>query len=143
MTVRTNSTDVIAVMTPGKDYDSTDLPSLTKFILTASVIVDRVVTCAAAKGITLSASEQELIEMWLSAHFYCMSDQPYSSKSTGGQSASFQGQTGMYLEGTKYGQNAAMVDYSGCLVNISKKQKARTVWLGKTESEQLSWDERN
>lgn len=126
-----------------KDYDSVNEPPLQGYIATASAVVDRVVTCATAKAVTLSAVELELIERWLSAHFYCMSDAPYASHSHLGRSASFQGQTGMYLEATKYGQTAAALDPSGCLVAISKNQRASFSWLGKRPSEQTDYADRD
>lgn len=143
MAVRTLSADVLALMAPGEDYNLSSPPDLTGFILTANKIVSRVATCATAKGLTLDSEELELIERWLSAHFYVMSDQNYTSKSTGGQSASFQGKTDMSIAASKYGQAAMNVDYSGCLTAISKRQFAGVTWLGKTASEQLTWEQRN
>lgn len=142
MAVRTLSADVLALMLPGKDYNLSSPPELTGFILTANKIVSRVATCATAKGMALDSTELELIERWLSAHFYVVSDQPYASKSTGGQSASFQGKTGMSLDASKYGQAAMNVDYSGCLSAISKRAFASTAWLGKNPNEQIAWENR-
>lgn len=140
---RTDATAVVALMLPGKDYDTRRSPSLTPFIDTANALVTRVATCAATKGITLSAAELELLERWLSAHFYCMSDQTYSSRSTGGASGSFHGQTGMALDATKYGQTAQMLDSSGCLVSLSKRQTAGAFWAGKRPSEQTAYEDRS
>ena len=140
---RTTAAAVQAVLAPGKDYDTEDEPSLDPFIDTATAIVDRVEDCAVAKDRTLTDAELELIERWLAAHLYAMSDQTYASKSTAGASASFHGQTGMHLEATKYGQTALTVDYSGCLSAISKRQVARLVWLGKPPSEQLPYTDRD
>jgi hypothetical protein len=106
------------------DYDTLTNPDLTGFIAAASAVVDRVVTLAAQKGVTLSAGvnyEQELIERWLAAHFYTRSDQAYRSKSTGGASASFQGSTAMSLDASYYGQTAVNIDYSGALNAIGKR----------------------
>ena len=123
------------------DYDGES--SLQPFIDTANVIVTRVAACATAKGITLSSAELELIERWLAAHFYKCSDQAFSSESTGGASGSYQGQTGMYLEGTKYGQTAINLDYSGCLLAISKGMRAGASWLGKVPSERIPYEQRD
>lgn len=119
------------------------LPDLAPFIDTASLLVDRVATCATAKGKTLSTTELELVERWLAAHCYAMADQPYSSRSTQGASGSFQGQTGMALDGTKYGQTAQMVDVSGCLAALGKRQAASMAWLGKVPSEQIDYLDRD
>lgn len=138
---RTTATAVKDILL--KDYDSINQPGLEPFIETASVIVDRVVTCAAGKDITLTTEEQELIERWLSAHFYGMSDQPYTGRSTLRASGQFQGKTEMYFEATKYGQMAVSLDPSGCLDNIGKRQKVRAFWLGKRPSEQVEYRDRD
>ncbi len=49
----------------------------------------------------------------------------------------------MRLESTKYGQSAMMIDTSGCLAQINKRNVAGAVWLGKTTSEALTFEERN
>lgn len=138
---RTNAGAVQDVL--GKDYDSVTELSLQGYVETASALVDDVVTCAALKSITHSAAKLELIERWLAAHLYAVSDKPYASTSKLGRSALFQGQTGMYLEFTGYGQHALMLDTSGCLAAIGKNQRATFAWLGKRKSEQTDYDERD
>lgn len=139
MAVRTDSTSVQGVLMD--DYGSGK--DLTGFILTASRIIDRVATCASNKGKTLDSEELELLERWLAAHLYCQSDQPYSSKSTSRASGSFQGQTGMMLDSTKYGQTAKLLDSSGCLTTLEKRQVVSLDWLGKTTSEQIDRTQRD
>lgn len=124
----------------GRQYDE-DL-SVDVFIDTASVVVDRMVQCAARKSVTFTAAELELIERWLACHYYGSSDQFLSSKSTGGASGSYQGQTAMGLEGTKYGQSALGLDHSGCL-SVLGKAKPRFVWLGKAPSERTPYNQRD
>lgn len=137
---RTDSDAVIGVLNDdyGPKADGT-LPSLQAFIDTASVIVDRVVTCAAKKSITLTDSELELIERWLAAHFYSQSDKNLTSKSTEGASASFAGQTEKGFDSTLYGQTAMRIDPSNCLFTIDKTWMAKAVWLGKRPSEQTNY----
>lgn len=140
---RTSSTLVEGILRvgPGGDYDgSTDL---TPYIDTAAAVVNRVAACAVNKGFVLSSDELELIERWIAAHFYAMSDQPYLEKETERARGKFQGVTKMHFEATKYGQVAMDIDYSGCLTNISKRTFARVDWLGKRESEQLDINERD
>jgi hypothetical protein len=72
----------------------------------------------------------ELIERWLSAHFYALSDQTLASKSTSKASGSFHGQTQMDFDSTKYGQAAQNIDTSGCLRAIGKRQFGSSKWLG-------------
>lgn len=122
-----------------KDYDSRNWPSLSPFIDSATVIVDRVVTCATAKGITLTTAEKELIERWLAAFFYTRSDPIYQSKSTDGSSASFVADP---VDPERYRAGALAVDYSGCLAGILKGNRASAVWLGKRPSEQTSYVDR-
>ena len=138
---RTTSSEVQGVLLA--DYNSNTSPDLTPFITIANLMVTRVATCAATKGKTLSTDELLMLETLLAAHAYQQSDQGYTSRSTGGASGSFQGQTGMYLEGSKYGQLALNLDYSGCLAAISKRQTAGGSWLGTTDTAAQTYDERN
>lgn len=140
---RTNSAAVQGVLL--NDYDSAEAPSLTPFIDTASIIVDRIATCATKKGITLTGSELELIERWLAAHFYGVSDQPYTASRTLDAYGQFQGRTNMYLEATKYGQMAMVLDNSGCLAAIGTevRKRASMAWLGKTKTEQIPYEQRD
>lgn len=148
MAIRTTSALVAGVLVDSSasangqgDYDGTT--DLTPYILIASRITDRVATCASNKGITLDTEELEVIERWLAAHYYQSSDQALASKSTGGASGSFQGQTGKRLEGTKYGQAALDLDYSGCLNAIQMRAFAGAKWLGKVPSDQVRYSERD
>ena len=103
---------------------------LQQFIDSATVLIDRVATCAAAKSKTLTAGELEILERWASAHLYAQSDLLRQSESANGASASYQGQTGMHFESTRYGQTALNLDYSGCLTVITKRQVAGMFWAG-------------
>lgn len=97
------------------------------------------------KEITLATGSDtlEMVERLLAAHVYAMSDQPYASKSTGGASATFQGQTGLGLKGTKYGQRAMLVDYTRVLAALDEGKIATTSWLGKVPSEQINYSDRD
>ena len=124
------------------NYDCNENTNLAPFIDTASNLVDFVRTCAISKGTSLTSTTLEIIERWLAGHFYAMSDPMYSQKSTGGASATFQGQTGMGLSSTLYGQQAMIVDTSGCLAKRNKetldgsKSVVSMVWLGKDPPDQ-------
>lgn len=137
MAVRTTSVAVQTVLNPN-DYDATR--SLDAYIETASAIVDQVVTCAASKGITINA---ELIERWLAAHMYQMSDPGYTSRSTANKSGSFRGTTTNKFDATLYGQTAQNVDVSGCLTAIGLRQVASIFWGGKTDGDKQTYEERN
>jgi hypothetical protein len=132
---RTTAEDVQDLL--GADYDSAR--SLSAFIATASSLVDRVVTCATNKGMTLTATEAELIERWLAAHFYTKSDPLYASKSNKSASGSFvQG-----AEPERYKAGAIEMDPSGCVKDIMSSKLARLVWLGKNTQDRTRWDQRN
>lgn len=144
MALRTTAGEVSELL--GDDYgpraDGT-LPSLTIHMRSAHALLARVITCAANKGITLSAEELVLLETWLSAHYYVMNDQNYTSKSTGGASGSFQGQTGKFFEASKYGQTAIKLDPSGCIENMQNSQIARMGWVGLPPSQQTDYSDRD
>lgn len=141
---RTNAAAVQAILggtATGSNWNGTT--SVDPFIATATVIVDRVETCAIADESPLTAAELELVERWLAAHCYQQFDKGYTQRSTLSASGSFEGQTGMYLESTRYGQMAMAVDPSGCLraQNAGGRTVATAVWLGKPPSEQVNvWD---
>lgn len=100
----------------------------TPFIETAHVLVEEVFT-------TAGHSEDRLtkIELWLSAHFACMMD-PRESEVEAGAKAVFEGKTGMYLNFTRYGQMAMVLDTSGVLASLSTgKVKGRVTVAPRTE----------
>lgn len=111
------------------------LPSLQPFIDTATVIIDRVATCAVSRGKTLTTTELELIERWLACHYYTKSDPLYTSRSTEGASGSFVQRS--FLDG------ATDLDFSGCLKAIMSGRKARVSWGGKSVKEQVDYYTRN
>lgn len=144
---RTTTTAVQTLL--GADYDTASSPDLTPFVDTATAVVDDIEECDGDRDNVLSDARLELIERWLAAHFYALRDQPYQSKSTsaGGSAASatFQGRTGMYYEASKYGQAAVRLDKSGCLAAEAgaERRVAGITWLGKTEAQEIDWEDRN
>jgi len=133
MAVRTTPALVQGILL--KDYDAKGAPALDPFILTASVIVDQLT-------LLTNPTQQELVERWLAAHFYCQPDKPYQSRSSLGASGSFSGQTGQKLESTLYGQTALILDTSGGLASLMNRAVASMTWMGKTESEQVPYYDR-
>jgi hypothetical protein len=131
MAVRTTAGAVRAVLMSNVVADA----NLTPFIDAASSTVDAVKARASAKGTPLSFATLELIERWLAAHYYTRSDPLYTSKRTGDASGSFQERS--YLE------VAQALDTTGSLAAILSGKRATMAWLGKTESEALSYEERN
>lgn len=128
---RTSASAVKAILL--KDYPTKRAPSLDPFIRAAGIIVDRL----AVADSTIEDPVLLEIETWVAAHAYCMSDQTYTQKQTGNAMGSFHGKTGMYLEATKYGQMAVLIDPSGKLAEIATgtgPNMAGGFWLGKTAS---------
>lgn len=124
---RTNSTLVEGIL--GNEWNGTT--DLTPYIDTASSLVDDLVANASSLNITAPASGKlELIERWLSAHFYQQMDPGYQSKKTKDASGDFTGKTGMNLSSTRYGQSAMMLDTTGFL--RQNQNVAYSAWLGKT-----------
>lgn len=140
---RTTNEKVIAVLSGGGDYDTLAMPDITPYVETASAVIDMVVECAARKFRTVTDVVLELMERWLGAHFYAVSDKPYSQRQTLRASGTFHGQTGMHLEATLYGQTALVLDTTGCLNNISNNSRAYAFWGGKPWADALPWWMRN
>lgn len=128
-----------------RDYDTVNEPSLSGSVRKGNLLTDRVATHAAATGVSLSASELAEIECLLAAHFYCVSDRPFAEEWTGKAKAVYQGKTDTGLNSSHYGQAAVLLDASGYLASIADgtRRTASLAWLGKTASEELSYDERN
>lgn len=143
---RTTSTLVQGVLrlgSEGGDYDDVENPSLDPYIDAASSIVDDVAECATNKGITLSSTKLEIIERWLAAHAYAMSDQTLKMEKTGDAVSQYQGTTGMYLTATKYGQMAVSLDSSGCLAALGNNKRAGAFWMGLAPSAQTDYEDRD
>jgi len=126
-----------------RDYDSIDCPRLQPFVDKASIMTDDVLTCSTRKGSPYSTAKLEMIERFLAAHAYAMSDRTYKSRSTLRASGTFNGQTGMYLEATPYGQEAKELDNLGCLEAVGKTKTVGAVWLGRRPSQQTDVDDRS
>lgn len=62
------------------------------------------------------------IELWMAAHFLAMKDQRKSAVKVGDLSVTYQGQTGMGLNATQYGQQALAMDTSGTLSALDSKR---------------------
>lgn len=128
---RTNGSAVKAILSGnyGPQAEGCAPPSLTPYIDAAFAFTTRVATCATAKGITLTSVELELIERWLAAHYYTVSDPLYTSKSTADASASFEKRS--YLDVAK------QLDASGCVAALIERKSVGGAWLGKPPSAQI------
>lgn len=111
--------------------------SLDSFIETASSLVDDV----AAASSPPTATRLELIERWLSAHFYAMRDPRPTGEKAGPVSANYQSKVDLGLKTSHYGQMAISLDPTGVLLNAFKgKRKGSIVWAGTEEDRGLAED---
>lgn len=143
MAFRANADEVKTIL--GGNYDTVNCPPLTRYIAAANGIVNWIYNVCDTDHINDTA-QLKLIETWLAAHYYQSMDPGYTSKSTGGASGSFKGQTGKYFEATDYGQRALELDLAGCLLKrqqelmTGNKKTARVLWGGSTRTEWEGYD---
>jgi hypothetical protein len=119
------------------NYDT--FTNLQQFVDAAYLVINRVATCASAKGKALNADELEMIERWYAAHLYTKNDPTYSSRSTGGSSGAFVRDPKVpepYLKG------ALDLDFSGCLAAIVNRSTTAAFWLGRPPSAQTPYEDR-
>lgn len=134
MAIRTTSDLVRGVLLA--DYDDLNRPSLVPYITSGSALTDDLFTAASAKGITITAERLKLIETWLSAYHYTISDRRRKKERF------FDSTTGEYGN-ESYLDVAKQLDPSGLLPAILKRAKAQLVWLGRPPSEQTPVWERD
>ena len=127
---RTTNTNVQDAL--GDNYVSGD--SVDAAIDAATLLVDRVSTLDT--GSVLSSAALEMIERYLAAHFYAISQQIPESEGVGKSSTKWQGRTAMGLDFTQYGQHAMLLDFTGTLKSINAgKSRPNITWLGQRASE--------
>jgi hypothetical protein len=131
MTVRTTSEAVGNII----ELDSSI--SLTPFIEAANALVTE---CCSEDD--YDVTRLELIERWLSAHFYAIRDPRNTSESAGPASKSIETSVSLGFDVTRYGQMAMRLDTKGGLAALNKRtldgQGSRRVsmsWIGKTVEE--------
>lgn len=109
------------------------------FIVVANNLLNRV--CIDDDGEYLyDAETMELIERYLAAHFYAITDKQLAVESAKGVSAHYQHKIDLVLMVTHWGQMACVLDISGKLAQLSKdtaegNSRATTSikWLGTDE----------
>ena len=145
MAVRTTVEDVKAIIYHRRGGASADdTVDFTPYIEVASVLTDKVESCAIAKGEPLTDEQLEKVERYLAAHFWGIDDQQYRSKQTERASATFGGETKMGLDFTAFGQMAKVLDTSQCLREMDRiRIKVGLTWLGKPTSGQIDYADRD
>ncbi len=119
--------------------------SLTPFIETASFLVDKLLVDATdSDGNPIhDATSLELVERWLSAHYYAIRDIRPASEKAGPVSENKMYKVDLNLAVTIYGQQAMTIDISGLLAawndDITKgsTKKASVSWAGKDPNSTL------
>jgi len=116
--------------------------SLTPFIEAASQIVTKVCT-----NTGYDATDLELIERWLSAHFYAIRDPRYLVERAGSVLAEYQNKVDLGFDVTTYGQQAMRLAFYGELgrlndqIKTGKKQVISVSWVGKLRSEDIDMED--
>ena len=115
--------------------------SLTSFIEVANNIVTKHCT-----DDDFTDADLELIERWLSAHFYTVRDMRAESEKAGPVTEKLQSKVDLGFSTSHYGQHAMLLDWSGALSALNEKIKKGTglitagvSWLG-TEEEDVETD---
>lgn len=108
--MRITGEDITAIM----DF-APSIRDLSPFIAAAEELVNELCVPAA-----YTSQRLVIIETWLAAHFVAIRDPRYQSESNMGASASVQGQVGMNLALTTYGQQAMLLDTKGGLAYLDK-----------------------
>lgn len=125
MTVRTTATAVRKIIEiPSSKVDG----DIDPFIETANDLVTENCTDSG-----YSDAKLELIERWLSAHFYAVMESPPAGETAGDVSENKQYQVGLGLDETKWGQQAKIIDSAGNLAALDAQSK------GSGSKMSLSW----
>lgn len=113
---------------------------LTPFIEAAAALVEEVCVPAGYDETRL-----ELIERWLSAHFYTIRDPRVVQETVGPIQASYQNKVDLGLNVSHYGQMAMRLDTKGTLAQLEKRMRngghaPLMFWLGQ-DSDEVEDDE--
>jgi len=100
--------------------------SLDPFIETANALVTEILV-----PLGYDDTRLELIERWLSAHFYAIRDQRRLREIVSGIGETFQTKVGLYLNLTIYGQQAQVLDTKGGLRSLNDgRVTPRIMYIG-------------
>ncbi len=118
MAVRVTDIEVLEI------FDTTlSAAALAPFILASNRIVEdnlvgREYTRPDATVGTIAEATLKEVERWLSAHLAAMWDKRVEQDKVGPGGFKYEGKTKLYLEFTRYGQQAALLDPTGTLKEI-------------------------
>lgn len=108
---RTTNSDVSEILDT-----SLGTAALDAWIEIANTLVDDV----AAADTSLTSTRLTQLETLVAAHLASTQDQRAASRSGASRSVTYQGETGMGFEATKYGQQALALDPTGTLAGSTK-----------------------
>ena len=95
----------------------TDITDLSPFITAANLMVNENLF---GQGLTDATLKE--IERWLSAHLATARDPRTSKESMGDASQTYQGDSGLGLDSSRYGQMVKTLDPTGRLTAVGKKK---------------------
>lgn len=112
-----------------------DSASLLPFLVIASELVDECCTGDVGPSTAYTDDRLELIERWLSAHFYTNRDPRMVNEKAGSVGGSYQSRVDLGFDTSHYGQTAMRLDTNGGLANLNDNMKkgkpsVGVTWLG-------------
>lgn len=97
----------------GDNWD--ECTSVAPYVRAASALVDQIVLCAARRKKVLPDEDLAIIETWIAAYRYTLTDPLFTSRSTAGASGSFaNGDSTLMGIQNRYKRGAIESDWSGC-----------------------------
>jgi hypothetical protein len=132
---RTTASDVQLII----ETDDNISADLAPFIEVANNMVTKLCSLAVDSDGDLvhDATSLELVERWLSAHFYAIRDPRAESEKAGPVGAKYMSKVDLNLAQTPYGQQAMLLDYSGELATWNDRVtkgnagvRVGVTWLG-------------
>jgi hypothetical protein len=97
------------------DYDPA-ITDITPFITAANLLITQKFS-----GSGVSAELLKEMERWLAAHYIAIRDPRLRNEKIGDAAVTYQGQEGMYLDATLYGQQVKTLDPTGTMANLGKR----------------------
>ena len=100
-----------------------DDATLQVFANDSHVIVSETIPSSAG----VSEGRLEIIEKYLAAHFTALRDPRLTSEHVGPATSSYEGQSGLYLAHTRYGQQVMVLDPTGSFAAMDQGASTGTV----------------
>ncbi len=124
MAIRTSAPQVCAIIDTALKPDA-----VVPFIKPASLLVDDI----AAADATLASDLLLEIETYLAAHFLTLFEPRAEKEEAGDTKFKYEGKTAMGFDSSKYGQMAIILDPTGTLAALNKKDRVEYFASVRTE----------